>query len=258
MIQPLSERCICVLGARFTVADDKPTFWDRVEAGAWEPGTLAALDRLVGPGTTLLDIGAWVGPVSLYAAARGAGVIAFEPDPAALAGLAANLAANPDLAGRIRVIEGALSAEAGSVRLGARRKPGDSMSSVLLGLSPTWWEARAVTPGELDGIVGPAADLVVKIDIEGGEYGLLPALAPFLDRRRPAVLLSLHPAILRESGGGDVEGATRAALAGFAGWRAYALDSAGPGERAIDEVLGGRDPCAGWLFLPPGRSLHPA
>lgn len=245
-------------GIAVRIADDQPTFWDRVERGGWEPGLLAALGRLVGPGTTLLDLGAWVGPVSLLAAGLGARVVAVEADPAALAQLRRNLAANPDLAGRVTVVPRAVSAEPGPVRLGARRKPGDSMSSVLLAAAGTAWETPSVTPAELDALLGEAPALVVKIDIEGGEYRLLPALAPLLARRLPAVILSLHPAILRDSGAADPTAATVAALAGFAGWQAFRLDGAEPAAWPVAAILSGREPCDEWLFLPPGRILPAA
>ena len=74
-----------------SVADDQPTFWNKVEAGLWEPETLALIDQQITPGTTFLDLGAWVGPTALYAAARGARVIALEADPVALAQLRAKL-----------------------------------------------------------------------------------------------------------------------------------------------------------------------
>src|SRR3712207_221008 len=86
------------------VADDQPTFWDRVEAGRWEPETLAAIDRLVDHRTTFLDLGAWVGPTALYAAGIARRVVAAEADPAALDQLRRNLAANPGLAARIEVV----------------------------------------------------------------------------------------------------------------------------------------------------------
>jgi predicted nicotinamide N-methyase len=86
------------------VDDDQPTFWDRVEAGAWEPGTLLALQPLLGPGVLFLDIGAWVGPLSLFAAGMGARVIAVEADPRAEVQLRRNLAANPDFAHRVTVM----------------------------------------------------------------------------------------------------------------------------------------------------------
>jgi FkbM family methyltransferase len=228
---------------RIVVDDDQPTFWDRVEAGGWEPGTLRILDRRLGPKTRFLDIGAWVGPLTLHAAALGAEVVALEADPAALDQLRRNLAANPDLAGRVTLVPKALAASPGPVRMGARRKPGDSMSSVLLADSQSNWIAPATTAGELASDARPF-DLI-KLDIEGGEYAILPTLQPLLDAT-PALLLALHPDILAASGDPNPEGTSRDALAILRGWNAARI---GDGERVpatLDEVAAAGP--AEWLF----------
>src|SRR5512134_2015551 len=178
-----------------SVADDQPTFWDKVEGGRWEPETLALIDQQITPGTTFLDLGAWVGPTALYAAARGARVIALEADPVALAQLRRNLAVNPALAQRIEVLARAVHAADGRVTLGARRKPGDSMSSVLIAPGAATWVVDAITPLALAARIGPGR-LFVKLDIEGGEYELLPSMRPLVDRADCQVLVSFHPAIL--------------------------------------------------------------
>ena len=234
------------------VADDQPTFWDRVEAGTWEPGTLATLIPLLSAGTTFLDLGAWVGPLSLLAAAEGARVVAVEADPAARDQLRRNLAANPVLAERIEVIEAAIAPEPGTVRLGARRKPGDSMSSVLLADGPAGWTAPAITPAMLAARLGSPGRLVVKIDVEGAEYALLPHLGPLLGGPEVSVLMSFHPVILSQAGVSDVTGRTRAAVAIFAGWSSFAIGEDGP--LAIGPLVPSRfstDETETWLFRRP-------
>jgi FkbM family methyltransferase len=207
------------------IADDQPTFWDKVESGRWEPETLALIDSQVTPGTTFLDLGAWVGPTALYAAARGARVIALEADPVALAQLRRNLAVNPDLAQRIEVLARAVHAAEGRVTLGARRKPGDSMSSVLITPGAVTWVAETITPAALAARIGAGGRLFIKIDIEGGEYELLPAMRPLLERPDCRVLLSLHPGILATvlPDPAQREAATRRALEAFEGFAAHAL-----------------------------------
>jgi FkbM family methyltransferase len=230
---------------RVRVADDQPTFWDRVESGTWEPATLAALGALIVPGTVLLDIGAWVGPISLLGAGLGAPVIAVEADPAALDQLGRNLAANPALAARVSVLPKALSPVPGPVRMGARRKPGDSMSSALLAGSPANWMAEAVTPAELAGMLPGAGRVVAKIDIEGAEYAVLPVLGPVLDGfAEAAVLVSFHPAILEEAGLAGADGLAERALAPFGSWPRFQL---APGTAADRRAA--VSPQGEWLFL---------
>jgi FkbM family methyltransferase len=221
----MNRRRVKINGRAIRVADDQPTFWAKVEAGRWEPDIFNFIDDHVDETTTFLDCGAWIGPTSLYAAFRARRVVGVEADPAALDQLRRNLAANPELAAKIEVVPRALSSAPGIVTMGARRKPGDSMSSVLLAQAERIWQVDAITPGELAARLPQDGPLVVKIDLEGGEYGLLPHFSPILDRAA-AVRLSFHPAFLMESVGQDGSAAnmlSRAAMAPLA-----AFDGAPP------------------------------
>jgi FkbM family methyltransferase len=239
-------------GRAVHVADDQPTFWDRVENGRWQQHTLSAIDRLVDGRTTFVDLGAWVGPTTLYAAAAARRVIAVEADPAALDQLRRNLAANPELAARVEVVPRAVHAHDGHVTLGARRKPGDSMSSTLLSDARRTWQAEAVTPTQLAAMLSGDERIVVKIDIEGGEYELLPSLAPLLARAE-AVLISFHPKMLEDASADRREAArrTRAALAALAGFRARPLDAKSAWHARLAPLVlkwRGRVLCNDWLF----------
>ena len=64
---PGGIRRVSIAGHTVAVDDDKPTFWDRVERGTWEPGTLATLVPLLGPGVTFLDVDDTVRTVHGYA-----------------------------------------------------------------------------------------------------------------------------------------------------------------------------------------------
>lgn len=232
MTQPPSTapqtRPVRLAGVDLQVADDKPTFWTRAAAGDWEPETLAALAAATGPGVVLLDIGAWVGPTSLFAAARGARVLAVEADPAALRELDANIAANPALAPRISVMARAAAPDPGLIRLGPARKPGDSMSSILHGGREGAWEVEAATPAMLLAAVAALGDgpLTVKIDIEGGEYALLPPLVAALPDRATTLLCAFHPRILAAAGveAGTVAAWTARCLEALQGWSILLLD----------------------------------
>ncbi len=247
-----SHWSVAIGSHRIQVADDQPTFWDKVAAGAWEPGTLGAVAAHVGPGTLFVDLGAWVGPLSMYAAALGARVIAVEADPRALDQLRRNLAANPDLAERVTVVPRAVSPDHDPVRLGARRKPGDSMSSVLLHDAATTWSADALTPDELAGMVAEGERLVVKLDIEGGEYALLPTLTDLLSRPDAVLLVSLHPVILAGTGVADTAAAALTALSGLASLDAATVEDHAVVPRAVTrEALTRHDV---WLFTSRSRA----
>jgi FkbM family methyltransferase len=235
---------IVVRGRLFRIADDKPTFWARAAAGTWEPETLDALEDLIRPGDTVLDIGAWVGPTALFSAALGARVVAVEADPAAQAQLSRNLAANPALSAAITPVSAAATPDGAPVRLGAARKRGDSMSSALLAQSADSWECPGISPAALLSLadVAAGAALVVKIDIEGGEYALVPVLAPLLPQSTRAVLLAVHPRILETSGAGPgaVREATSRIFDAFPGWTVRVLERHPPDlETPLDAALNG-------------------
>jgi hypothetical protein len=314
-----NPRRTSIAGHALAVDDDQPTFWDRVASGEWEPGTLGALAPLLGPGVTFLDIGAWVGPLSLLAAARGARVLAVEADPAAQDQFRRNLAANPALAPRIDLLAAAVSLDPAPVPMGARRKPGDSMSSVLLAGGGITWTAPAIIPAELAelvrksqrshpqdlagnrssypphaevaprgrprstqdrgasfeaplrgapqdedvGSVRPACqdgserlghdrpNLVIKIDVEGGEYALLPHLGPLLSGPDVALLVSFHPDILRETGSQDPVTSLRTSLTALQGWRASSIEPDGPHPRGtVPDGPAAQPDLDVWLFRP--------
>jgi FkbM family methyltransferase len=177
-------------------------FWDKYNDGRWEQSTLAIIDRCVDRNTVMVDIGAWIGPTALYAATRARRVIALEPDPLALRQLRRNIALNPDLAVRIMTIGRAVHRRAGTVTLGSAKDGGDSKSSVLIERMATSWEVETITPMELtDALIGETK-IFIKMDIEGGEYALVPMMGQLIERADSGVLISLHPRmVLGETSG---------------------------------------------------------
>lgn len=183
-------------------------FWDQVSAGDWEPETFAFLGPRLGPGVLLLDIGAWIGPIALFAARRGARVIALEPDPTAWAELSATAAANPELAIDIRQQAAAL--RPGALKLYATKDGfGSSESSAVAAIgagAPI--EVPTTTLARLADETRPDERLALKIDIEGYEFALAEEIAKIARTRRAPTLLSLHPrAVFKEALAGGAEDA---------------------------------------------------
>ena len=81
-------------------------FWSQWCDDTWEGATLDIVDQFVKPDTTFVDVGAWIGIVSMWAAKNGARVVAIEPDPVALESMNANVQFNDY---RIHVVAGAVS-----------------------------------------------------------------------------------------------------------------------------------------------------
>lgn len=171
-------------------------FWRHVNRGTWENNSFAVLDHYLHPDAVYLDIGAWIGPTVLYAAHRCQTVYCIEPDYTAYRYLLFNLDLNK--LHNVRPFNLALSNEAGIREMTApngnlgesytslvRRRPGDTTVQVYcLG-----WSEWHQTVGS------PNIDLI-KIDIEGGEFTLIPAMRDYLETCKPPVYLSLHPTFL--------------------------------------------------------------
>ena len=76
----------------------------QIEFGLWETELNPTYRRYIRPNSVVYDIGAGDGFTSLVYANMGATVVAFEPDPDALALFDENLRLNPELASRISVV----------------------------------------------------------------------------------------------------------------------------------------------------------
>lgn len=186
---------VSVRGQSFAVCQDGfAAFWARVAAGDWEPDSFAVIDRFLVPGTTFMDIGAWIGPLTLYAASVAGTVHAIEPDPAARAVLEANIGLNPRLAGRIKVHAVAIGDRTGPARLGniTSADGGDSMSSLLYEEAPVSWAVDCTTLDRFLAAVDDPVPSLIKIDTEGTEVELLDAARDWLAATHPTLLLSVH------------------------------------------------------------------
>jgi FkbM family methyltransferase len=167
--------------------------------GAFEASTLDVFDAVLPGCATMVDIGAHVGLTALYAAAHGARVTAFEPNPQTFALLEANLALNPMLASRIVAIAAALAEADGRASLFAKGNA-DSGSSLHRAV-----ERGGILAGHPTGMVtvrdaaavlaelNIARTTLVKLDAEGAEYRILPRIAALLAERQPYLHVSFHP-----------------------------------------------------------------
>jgi FkbM family methyltransferase len=177
-------------------------FWKSLEADAWETDTFKALDHFVSPETYYIDVGAWIGPTVLYAAQLAKRTYAFEPDPIAFRELEANLSLNKDMewASSVTLHNEAVAPSSGDIRIGSRHRGGDSMSSILFSGGLVHWDVHAVSFDEmLDRHQLRARKLFMKVDIEGGEYELIPRIKDALARCDVELCLSLHPDFLMGS-----------------------------------------------------------
>lgn len=178
-------------------------FWKLYADDSWEKETFKVFDRFVNPSYSCVDIGAWIGPTVLYMAGKAKKVYAFEPDRQAFADLVNNINLNEQLKPKITLFDKAVTATACKMPLYTDNFSGNSISSTI--------ETRhTLSSYEVDGIgVDQLKDLIdfsdvnlVKVDIEGGEYALIPRLAEFLGSLNtpPTLYISLHMPYLFNGG----------------------------------------------------------
>lgn len=168
--------------------------------GAFEPDTLEALEALVRPGNTVLDIGANVGAHTLHLArlvGEKGRVIAFEPTDFAIAKLRANLRANKELEPRVVVHQGFLVADVSTtVPAIASSWPVDGtvpddalMASRTMAVSG----ASAMTlDAVLSGAGHPLVHLI-KMDVDGHELEVLEGARRLLSEQSPIIVMELAP-----------------------------------------------------------------
>ncbi|NEN24328.1 FkbM family methyltransferase [Cryomorpha ignava] len=181
---------------------NQPDFWNLVNKGDWEPETYAVFDRFIKADTVFLDIGAWIGSTSLYGAQLAKETHAFEPDPVAFSELKSNKEANAEYswAKKLMIYPKAVSQFNGTAHLGSKNNGGDSMSSMLFADENKSWKVETI---DLDSFLKAknleGQPLFIKMDIEGGEYELLPSLKVSLQKNKTFLFLSLHPEFLLQS-----------------------------------------------------------
>lgn len=165
---------------------------------------LAMLDRLIGPGGQMLDIGANIGIYSLRAASlvgRAGRVIAVEPGREALLALRANLALN-DMP-QVTVLPVALAAEEGVAQLYHVPLGNDPQAFSLLPQSGSVTSEQVVTR-TLDSILRDAGvtrlDLI-KMDVEGLELAVLRGGADSIARLRPMIIFEINAAAALQANG---------------------------------------------------------
>lgn len=173
-------------------------FWRKAASGKWEPATFAVLDRHLDRDRDYVDIGAWIGPTVLFGARKARHVWCFEPDPAAFRHLAWNIELNG--LDNVSALPVAISDRVGVARIASfRGEPGDSMSSLLNAGGAQGNDVVTIGWDDFAGATDLSAVSLVKMDIEGAEFEVLPTLIPWLKAQRPALYLSTHAPYLPEA-----------------------------------------------------------
>jgi FkbM family methyltransferase len=183
---------------RFEVAPaEHAQFWQNVSDGAWEASTFTIFDRFLSRQHSYIDIGAWIGPTLLYGCQTAKSAYGLEPDPLAYAELERNVALNRPQSDNVRLFNACIAPRSGQAMLGSRAGGNDSTSSLLFGKKKTHWSVKAFSFKDFVSSNQIADCNFIKMDIEGGEYRILPTMTEYLKKHRPTMHLSLHPCYLK-------------------------------------------------------------
>jgi FkbM family methyltransferase len=172
-----------------------------VREGFWEFAESMLLMSIIGPGMTVLDVGANLGyyaTLLIRLAGKDGAVYAFEPEPNNFQILVANICLNMALLSKrpqVRFFQLALSDRLGSAtlerfekNLGFHRLAADSNSSA---------NCISVKTGTIDDLrsqrIIPQRIDVIKADIQGSELAMLKGASQTIRDDRPALVLEFEP-----------------------------------------------------------------
>lgn len=164
--------------------------------GTFEPSELLEAFRLALPGTYAIDVGANVGLFTVVMS-RAVGpmgrVVAVEPVADTVCSLRRNLDRNHCV--NVDVVQAAAGASTGDVPLILTDDPAlHSAGGELIRGHPTirTTTVKAYTLDELWIAAGQPPVSLVKIDVEGGEQGVLLGAAKMIGRCQPALIIEVN------------------------------------------------------------------
>jgi len=189
-----------IYGYNFKLNYENFIFWRDVSKNVWEPNTYDILTKFLNANSVYFDIGSWIGPTVIYGAKRCKKVICFEPDPIAFKALLLNVYSNNLY--NVHPYNVAISSQTGIRQMSSFGVTiGDSMTSLLSNQnkSSSKIDALVLDWNFIENVFKQEKIGMIKIDIEGGEFSLIPAMATYLKKHKPIVWLSLHVPFLEES-----------------------------------------------------------
>lgn len=168
-------------------------FWVSLTNGEWEPEMFDVMDKCLTPSSVVFDIGAWVGPVTLYASKMCGWCFSVEPDPQAYVTLQRNVIRNG--LENVTTHNTAIMGYNGDVNLGVCGNLGDSGTSWALDKKqfpmPCITLSRLAERHKLERVD------FVKIDVEGAEESIVQDLE-FFEKFHPIVHLSIHDSLCKD------------------------------------------------------------
>ena len=178
-------------------------FWKIFLDRKWEPVNLKIYKNLIYNNANYYDVGAWIGPTFFIAASFfPKNIYCFEPDRKAFFELKKNILMNKKKLKKINIKiynKAAYVANCSKKLYIPCLGKGQSISSLI-----RIEDKKFITQNTkcIDFLIFlnsqnlNSKDLI-KIDIEGGEYELLPHLEKVIQKTRPNIYLSLHSSLIK-------------------------------------------------------------
>jgi FkbM family methyltransferase len=180
-------------------------FINYVSNGNWEEHTFIIFDKYKSKNKVMLDIGGWIGVTPMYCSFNYKSVYAFEIDNEALKRFKLNVSVNPQM-NNIHIIEKGISSFSGKGKLSTKGQFGDSESLVLdLQQDTDTLNEKNVIEVDLITIEDAIKEYnipvnnigLIKMDIEGAESNVIPAMKNFLITYKPPLYLSIHHHLIK-------------------------------------------------------------
>ena len=153
----------------FQVSDNSlyQSFWNWNE---WESATYDNIKKFSNKEKIFIDIGAWIGPITLYAAKLNRVYYAFEPDPIAYAELQSNVITNK--LDNVHTYNLAISDTVGYINMGTVEL-GNSMTRIGYDSNSFSVETTTISKFFVDNNINKDDVGLIKIDVEGAELDIL-------------------------------------------------------------------------------------
>jgi FkbM family methyltransferase len=165
--------------------------WDSIIKN-YEPKTFRIFANLLSIADIALEVGIDASQTTFTTALLAGKLLAIEPSSRSISYAKSILEVNPNLQNKVILINGALSDSNEDVIFGPNQKLFDDIH----------FDSNSV-PTTVKGFTIEAIEQIaqgnitfINMDIEGGEYIVLPAMKNWLKERKPTLLLSLHPGFL--------------------------------------------------------------
>jgi FkbM family methyltransferase len=177
-------------GVSFNVVDTplNAVFWKDNYLKWWEQSTFDFIIPLLDKNKTFIDIGSWIGPISLAASKFSKQCVCFEPDPIAYKEFADNIRINNIDNITLENIAISIHPEIsiGAAKLGESITRDSSAENAI--------PVSCITPADIFSKhnIDPVDVSVIKIDIEGHEQQILKDHSILWDLNVP-MHISLHP-----------------------------------------------------------------